>query len=129
MSTVALNNRVTSDSDAAFASCTALPISQTTLNVEEMAGIDGLCLLEEVLSTVQDIATEIGEVVDDVAATASLYIFGGVIMGEPYPPPENFSLSPPPPERPTSPQEPHVCSGPIVMRSDWSCVCPIPYRP
>ncbi|MCY3871468.1 MAG: hypothetical protein OXG87_18115 [Gemmatimonadetes bacterium] len=42
MSAIALNNRVTSDSDAAFASCTALPVHQTTLNVEEMAGIDGL---------------------------------------------------------------------------------------
>ena len=44
MSTITLNNRVTSysDSDAAFVSCTALPIQQTTLNVEEMADIDGL---------------------------------------------------------------------------------------
>ncbi len=44
MSTITLNNRVTSysDSDAAFVSCTALPIQQTTLNIEEMAGIDGL---------------------------------------------------------------------------------------
>ena len=44
MSVIALNNRVTSysDSDAAFASCTSLPIHQTTLNFEEMAGIDGL---------------------------------------------------------------------------------------
>ena len=49
MSAVALNNRVTtySDSDAAFASCTALSIHQTTLNCEEMAGIDGLCHYEE----------------------------------------------------------------------------------
>ena len=49
MSAVALNNRVTtySDSDAAFASCTALSIHQTTLNCEEMAGIDGLCHYEQ----------------------------------------------------------------------------------
>ncbi len=44
MSVITLKNRVTthSDSDVAFASCTALPIHQTTLNVDEMAGIDGL---------------------------------------------------------------------------------------
>lgn len=49
MSAVALNNRVTtySDSDAIFASCTALPIHQTTLNCEEMTGIDGLCHYEQ----------------------------------------------------------------------------------
>ena len=44
MSVITLKNRVTtySDSDTAFASCTALPIHQTTLNAAEMAGIDGL---------------------------------------------------------------------------------------
>lgn len=44
MSAIALNNRMItdSDSDAAFVACTALPIHHTTLNVEEMAGIDGL---------------------------------------------------------------------------------------
>lgn len=44
MSAITLNNRVTthSGSDVAFASCTALPIHQTRLNLEEMAGIDGL---------------------------------------------------------------------------------------
>ena len=49
MSPIALNNRVTtySDSDAAFASCTALSIHQTTLNCEEMAGIYGLCHYEQ----------------------------------------------------------------------------------
>ena len=49
MSAVALNNRLTtySDSDAAFASCTALSIHQTTLNCEEMAGIYGLCHYEQ----------------------------------------------------------------------------------
>ena len=49
MSAVALNNRLTtySDSDAAFAFCTALSIRQTTLNYEEMAGIDGLCHYEQ----------------------------------------------------------------------------------
>lgn len=56
MSAIVLNNRVTthSGSDVAFAPCTALPIHQTTLNFEEMAGIDGLwdwgdfasCILE-----------------------------------------------------------------------------------
>ena len=49
MSRIASNNRLTtySDSDAAFASCTALSIHQTTLTTEEMAGIDGLCHYEE----------------------------------------------------------------------------------
>ena len=49
MSPIALNNRLTtySDSDAAFVSCTALSIHQTTLNIEEMAGIDGLCHYEQ----------------------------------------------------------------------------------
>ncbi len=48
MSAIASNNRLTtySDSDVAFASCTALSIHQTTLNCEEMAGIDGLCHYE-----------------------------------------------------------------------------------
>ena len=49
MSAIASNNRLTtySDSDAAFAFCTALSIRQTTLNYEEMAGIDGLCHYEQ----------------------------------------------------------------------------------
>lgn len=49
MSAIASNNRLTtySDSDVAFASCTALSIHQTTLNCEEMAGIDGLCHYEQ----------------------------------------------------------------------------------
>ncbi len=44
MSAITLKNRVTthSGSDVAFATCTALPIHQTMLNAEEMAGIDGL---------------------------------------------------------------------------------------
>ena len=49
MSPIASNNRLTtySDSDAAFVSCTALSIHQTTLNIEEMAGINGLCHYEQ----------------------------------------------------------------------------------
>lgn len=53
MSTIALNNRVTSysDSDAAFVSCTALPIEEKTLNVEEMTcqgrgGLDAETMLD-----------------------------------------------------------------------------------
>ena len=47
MSPIASNNRLTTYSDAAFASCTALSIRQTTLNGEEMAGIYGLCHYEQ----------------------------------------------------------------------------------
>ena len=88
MSAVALNNRVTtySDSDAIFASCTALPIHQTTLNCEEMAGIDGLCLLGEVLDTVQDIASELGDSLEYVNTVASLYYYGGVVVNYADPP-------------------------------------------
>ena len=53
MSTITLNNRVTSfsDSDAAFVSCTALPIEEKTLNVEEMTyqgrgGLDAETMLD-----------------------------------------------------------------------------------
>ena len=53
MSAIALNNRVTSysDSDAAFVSCTSLPIQQTTLNAEEMVcqgrgGLDAETMLD-----------------------------------------------------------------------------------
>ena len=54
MSAITLNNRVTthSGSDVAFASCAALPIHQTTLNAEEMAGIDGLWDWGDFVSTV-----------------------------------------------------------------------------
>ncbi len=47
MSPIASNNRLTTYSDAAFASCTALSIHQTTLDIEEMAGINGLCHSEQ----------------------------------------------------------------------------------
>lgn len=90
MSAIAINNRVTSDSDVAFASCTALPIHQTTLNIEEMAGLDGMCILGEVVSTVQDVASKVeevvGEVLDDANTMASLYIFGGVVIESVHPP-------------------------------------------
>ena len=88
MSAVALNNRVTtySDSDAIFASCTALPIHQTTLNCEEMAGLDGLCVLGEVAEIVQDTASEFGDWLEDVNTVASLYIYGGVIIDSVHPP-------------------------------------------
>ena len=52
MSATASSDRLTtySDSDAAFTSCTALSIHQTTLSLEEMAGIEGMCDLGEVVS-------------------------------------------------------------------------------
>ncbi len=56
MSVIALNNRVKSDSDAVFASCAALPVQQTTLNVDEMAGIDGLWDWDEFNEAVQTAA-------------------------------------------------------------------------
>ena len=88
MSAIALNNRLTtySDLDAALASCTSLPIRQTTLNIEEMAGIDGLCLLGEVLSTVQDVASELGDWLEDVNTVASLYYYGGIVIEYEHPP-------------------------------------------
>ena len=53
MATITLDNRVTSysDSDAAFVSCTALPIHQTTLDFEEMTcqgrgGLDAETMLD-----------------------------------------------------------------------------------
>lgn len=88
MSAVALNNRVTtySDSDAIFASCTALPIQQTTLNCEEMAGIDGLCLWGTVLGEVHELISEWEDWLEDVNTVASLYYYGGVVIESVHPP-------------------------------------------
>lgn len=88
MSAVALNNRVTtySDSDAIFASCTALPIHQTTLNCEEMAGIDGLCLWGEVVDIVEELTSEWGDQLEYVNTVASLYYYGGVVVNSAHPP-------------------------------------------
>ena len=79
MSAIALNNRVTSysDSTAAFVSCTALPIPQSTLNFEEMAGIDGLWDWEEFAWTV-GIATVAGAIGGGAAGAAVGAMAGGL---------------------------------------------------
>ena len=86
MSAVALNNRVTSDSGAIFASCTSLPIQQTTLNCEEMAGIDGLCLWGTVFGEVHELISEWEDRLEDVNTVASLYYYGGVVVLSADPP-------------------------------------------
>ena len=131
MSAIALNNRVISDSDAAFASCTALPIHQTTLNVGEMAGIDGLGswadAIDKAVDYVSDVVDSVGDYVSEAATTASIAIFGGAVYADLDPDPFAF---------PTLPdtliiitREPHVCDGPIVYTSYGSCLCPLPGRP
>ena len=82
MSAIALKNRVTTDSnsDAVFASCTGLPVHQTTLNVEEielapgeMANTAGGCILpgEDPLEHLEDIIDYIEDAVDYVEDTVS----------------------------------------------------------
>ncbi|MYC13573.1 MAG: hypothetical protein F4Y39_07575 [Gemmatimonadetes bacterium] len=72
-------NRVTSDSnsDAVFASCTILPIHQTTLNVEEMEGIDGLGSVTDAIDAavdyVSDVVDSVGDCVSDFVD--SLYFY------------------------------------------------------
>ena len=121
MSAVALKNRVISDSnsEAVFASCTTLPIHQTTLHVEEMAGIDGgsCCLLGEVLSTTRD-------VVDDAISLTTLYIFGGIEITYVYPP--TRITEPPPPSRELKiiTREPYSCDVTIAeLASGATCPC------
>lgn len=78
-----LNNRVTtySDSDATFASCTALPIHQSTLNVEEMAGIDGLWDWGDFASEIVEGAI-VGAVAGGVTgAGIGVGVVGGAIVG------------------------------------------------
>lgn len=85
MSTITLNNRVTSysDSDAAFASCTALPIQQTTLNIEEMVGIDGLWDWEDCASVAMEVAvvTAVGSFVQGARVGAVAGAAAGGIPG------------------------------------------------
>ncbi len=70
-------NRVTTDSDAAFASCTTLPIYQKTLNAEEMADIDGLGSVTDAIDAavdyVSDVVDKIGDSVSDFVD--SLYFY------------------------------------------------------
>ena len=128
MSAIALNNRVTSDSDAAFASCTVLPIHQTTLNVEEMAGIDGVgsCAetLDKIVDYVSDVVDSVGDYVSAAATTASIAVFGGATYADLDPDPFAFPL--PPDTLIIITREPHVCDGPYVYSSYGSCLCPIP---
>lgn len=76
-------NRVTSDSnsDAVFASCTILPIHQTTLNVEEMEGIDGLGSVTDAIDAaidyVSDVVDSVGDYVSQSAITARIALTGG----------------------------------------------------
>lgn len=106
MSAVALNNRMTSDSnsDAVFASCTILPIHQTRLNAEEMAGLDGLGSLtdaiDKAIDYVSNVVDEVGDYVSEAATTASIAVFGGVTyhdldpnpFGIPTPPPDTLTI-------------------------------------
>jgi len=100
MSAVALNNRVTSDSnsDAVFASCTILPIHQTRLNAEEMAGLDGLGSLtdaiDKAIDYVSNVVDEVGDYVSDAATTASIALFGGATYHDLDPDPFAFPTVP-----------------------------------
>ena len=78
MSAVTLKNRVTTDSgsDVAFASCTALPINQITLNAEEMAGIDGLWDWDEFNESVQT-----GAVIGTISGAATGAVAGAMVGG------------------------------------------------
>ena len=81
MSAITLKNRVTtySDSDTAFATCPALPIQQTTLNIEEMAGIDGLWDWEECAS--EAMVTAVGGAVTGFVQGAKVGAVAGIAAG------------------------------------------------
>ncbi len=121
-----MHNRVTSDSnsDAVFASCTILPIHQTTLNVEEMAGIDGLGSVADAIDAavdyISDVVDSVGDCISDFVD--SLYF---------YPEEPEYQYRPDPfaPPQPDSTlniitQEIHKCDGPIVYTSYGTCLCP-----
>ena len=124
-------NRVTSDSnsDAAFASCTTLPIHQTMLNVEEMADIDGLGSLADAIDAavdyISDVVDGIGDSVSDFVD--SLYFY----------PQEAEPIHVPNPHVPTPPSrelniitfEKHVCDQPVVHTSCGTCLCIEVMRP
>ena len=83
MSVITLKNRVTtySDLDTAFASCTALPIHQITLNTKEMAGIDGLWDWGDFASTVVQGAIIGGVAGGITGAGIGVGVAGGAIFG------------------------------------------------
>ncbi|MCY3871466.1 MAG: hypothetical protein OXG87_18105 [Gemmatimonadetes bacterium] len=134
MSAVALNNRVTSDSnsDAVFASCTILPIHQTTLNVKEMADIDGqggvADTIDAAIDYISDVVDSVGDYVSEAATTARIALTGS---GTTY-----HDLDPDPFGFPTAPkrelkiitQEIHSCNQPVVYSTYGTCLCKGPPR-
>lgn len=121
-----MHNRVTSDSnsDAVFASCTILPIYQTTLNVEEMADIDGLGSVTDAIDAaidyVSDVVDKIGDSVSDFVD--SLYFY----PQDAEPQYKTNSFAPPPPDTTMNiiTREVHKCDGPYVYSSYGICLCP-----
>jgi len=136
MSAIALNNRVTSDSnsDAVFASCTILPIHQTTLNVEEMAGIDGLGSLADTIDAaidyVSDVVDKVGDYVSETATTARIALTGsGTTYHDLDPDPFGF---PKPPKRELKiiTHEVFYCDKTVAdLVSGETCLCMTPPRP
>ncbi len=124
-------NRVTSDSssDAAFASCTILPIHQTMLNVEEMADIDGLGSLADAIDAavdyISDVVDGIGDSVSDFVD--SLYFYPQ--DAEPIHVPNPHVPTPQKRELNIVTFEKHVCDQPVVHTSCGTCLCPEVMRP
>ena len=117
-------NRVTSDSDAAFASCTALPIHQTMLNVKEMADIDGLGSLADAIDAavdyISDVVDRVGDSVSDFVD--SLYFYPQ--DAEPIHLPNPHVLPAPPDTMRIITYERHTCDQPVVHTSCGTCLCP-----
>lgn len=124
-------NRVTSDSnsDAAFASCTTLPIHQTMLNVVEMADIDGLGGLVDAIDAavdyISDVVDKIGDSISDFVDSAYFYPQDAEPIHYPN------TLAPPPRSRELNivTFEKHVCDQPVVHTSCGTCLCPEVMRP
>ena len=120
-------NRVTSDSnsDAVFASCTILPIHQTTLNVEEMASIDGLGSVTDAIDAaidyVSDVVDKIGDSVSDFVD--SLYFYPQDAEPIHVSHPHVFPVPPPDTIRIIT-YERHTCDQPVVHTSCGTCLCP-----
>ena len=120
-----MHNRVTSDSnsDAVFASCTILPIHQTTLNVEEMAGIDGLGSVADAIDAaidyVSDVVDSVGDCVSDFVDSLYFYPEEPKYQYNPHPfdsPPREKKLN-------IITREVHKCDGPYVYTSYGICLC------
>ncbi len=116
-------NRVTSDSGAAFASCTTLPIHQTMLNVKEMADIDGLGSLAETIDAavdyISDVVDGIGDSVSDFVD--SLYFYPQ--DAEPIHLPDPHAFPAPPDTMKIITYERHTCDEPVVHSSCGTCMC------